>query len=300
MTLALKEAIGHLMPMKKIMPSNLDHVVLPVPDLPIARERYSLLGFNVAPDGRHKFGTENCCIKFANGTFIEPLAIGHRETVEANATRGNNFLRRDAAYRFRHGDDGFWGISLSSDDTSRDRKILKKAGYNTGRLVQVKRTGVHARLSFALDERAPDFSMFLCQDMIEMPPADPALTNHANGAHRISRVTLYEHLPEDFQYYLQTVSGVREARSHSFGMDIELPNATLSILNESGMRAHYGCEEAPAGRGLRAMAFDIEVSSLAEVEQILNVGQVTSRRIGQRLIVNSAIGQGAIIAFVEA
>ena len=93
--------------MTKLSPRNLDHVVLPVPNLEIARERLSSLGFTVAPDARHKFGSENACVFFENGTFFEPLAIGHRETVEADIMKGNNFLRRDAAYRFRNGDDGF-------------------------------------------------------------------------------------------------------------------------------------------------------------------------------------------------
>ena len=108
--------------MTKLTPRNLDHLVLPVSDLDTARARYSQLGFTVAPDGKHKFGTVNACVKFADGTFIEPLAIGHRETVEANEKKGNNFLRRDAAYRFRNGDDGFWGIALGSENSAEDRK----------------------------------------------------------------------------------------------------------------------------------------------------------------------------------
>lgn len=286
--------------MSKPVLRSLDHVVLPVDDLQVARARYRALGFSVAPDGRHKFGTENACVKFANGTFIEPLAIGHRETVEANAKKGNNFLRRDAAYRFRNGDEGFWGIALSSEDSAQDRKMLKKAGYNTGKLVQVKRTGVHARLAFALDERAPDFSFFMCQDMIAMPPADPALTAHPNGAKRISRVGLHEHLPEDFQYYIQTATGQREIRSHSFGMEMTLKNAKLDVLNDPGISTYYAVDASARPRGLRAIGFDVEVENLEAVLKILDANQIESKRVGSRLLVGPAPGQGAIIGFVEA
>ena len=282
------------------MPRLLDHVVLPVPELDTARARYSSLGFTVAPVGRHKFGTENACIKFSNATFIEPLAIGHRETVEANATKGNNFLRRDAAYRFRHGDDGFWGFALGTQDAAADRKFLRKAGYNTGKLVTVKRKGVHARLAFGLDERAPDFSIFMCQDMGSKAKADPALFKHQNGSIGISCVTLFEHLPEDFQYYLQTLSGQRNVRSHSFGMEIELSNATLSILNSDGMKVLYGLSVVPMERGLRAMAFDVEVQSLEKTGKVLKENGISTRNSGPRLIVDPAPGQGAVIAFVEA
>ena len=162
---------------------------------------------------------------------------------------------------------GFGELRLAVRILLKTGSRLKKAGYNTGKLVQVKRTGVHARLAFALDERAPDFSIFLCQDMIKMPPADPELVTHPNGVKGIAGVALYEHLPEDFQYYIQTASGERRARSHSFGMDIKLPNTTLRILNADGMKTYYGETNVPSVRGLRAMAFDLAVENLAETEK---------------------------------
>ena len=284
--------------MNQTTPRNLDHIVMPVSSLEVARERFELLGFSVAPDGRHSFGTENCCIKFADGTFLEPLAIGHRETVEAHLGKGNNFLRRDAAYRFRHGNEGFWGISLSSNDAAEDRRAFKAAGYTIGKLVQVKRKGVHAKLAFALDERAPDFSLFCCQDMVNAPATNSDLVQHKNGGQGITRVIACEQLPEDFQYYLQTVTGQREVRSHSFGMEIKLSNARFSVLNPSGMRAHFGVE-TPSARGLRAMAVDIAVKDLETVSGVLQVSGIKSRKIGHRVIVDPAPGQGAIIAFAE-
>ncbi|MEM7069790.1 MAG: VOC family protein [Pseudomonadota bacterium] len=284
--------------MSKISPRNFDHVVLPVASLDSARQRYEKLGFTVAPDGRHKFGSENACVFFQDGTFLEPLAIGHRETVEADIVKGNNFLRRDMGYRFRNGDDGFSMVVFGDPDPKTERKNLKKAGYNPGKIVIVRRPGVKVHIAFGIDERSPDFSTFLCERP-EGPPKFPVeLTGHANGATGISRVTLCEHLPEDFQYYLQTVSGQREVRSHSFGMDIELNNATLSVLNEDGLKAHYGAK-ASADRGLRAVAFDVVVDSQSKVSELLDKNGVPSRMIGKRLIVDPAAGQGVIIAFVE-
>ena len=285
--------------MSKLEPRNLDHVVLPVPDLDTARARYQSLGFTVAPDGRHKFGTENCCVKFANGTFLEPLAIGHRETVEANALKGNNFLSRDASYRFRNGDNGFSMVVFTGEDAKAERRDFRKLGYKTGKLVTVKRTGVHARLAFALDDRAPDFSMFLCQDIGAVPKPDTKLLKHDNGAVRISQVTLYEPVPSDFQYYLQSVSGQRDVRSHSFGMDQSLPNGTITTLNAYGLSAYYGISDVPTGRGLRAMAIDIEVKNLAAVSKLLKKYKIECSEVGARLVVPPAPGQGMTLAFVE-
>ena len=56
----------------KTSPRPLDHLVLPTRSLEIARQRLSALGFVVAPTGVHPFGTENACVFFAGGTYLEP------------------------------------------------------------------------------------------------------------------------------------------------------------------------------------------------------------------------------------
>lgn len=285
--------------MKNIKIRNLDHVVLPVPNLEITRERFTQLGFTVAPDARHSFGSENANVYFHNGTFIEPLAIGHRETVEANMIKGNNFLRRDAAYRFRNGDNGFSCVVFGEPDPRKARKVFKREGYETGKIVKVKRPGVNVKIAFIIDPRAPDCTLFMCERPGGPPKFTSDVTDHANGAKGISRVTMYEHLPEDFQYYIQSASQQREVRSHSFGMDMALPNATLTTLNDDGMKAFYGLNETPKGRGLRAMAFDVTVKSIDKVKDILKKNDVEAKMIGSRLVVESANGQGAILAFVE-
>ena len=286
--------------MKKPLPRNLDHVVLPVPSLDIARDRLSQLGFAVAPDARHKFGSENACVFFENGTFIEPLAIGHRETIEAAMVKGNNFLRRDAAYRFRNGDDGFSCVVFGDQDPRTTRKKFRKLGYETGKIVVVKRPGVKVRIAFAIDPRAPDCSFFVCERPDGPPKFPNDLCSHENGATGITRVTLFEELPEDFQYYIQTASNQREIRSHSFGMDMSLPNATLTTLNRDGMKAHYGVSDLPGGRGLRALAFDIAVKDQKACAKLLKKNGVEASMIGARLVIPPASGQGAIIALVQA
>ncbi|MDJ0613039.1 MAG: VOC family protein [Rhizobiaceae bacterium] len=284
--------------MTKLTPRNIDHVVLPVPSLKVARQRLTALGFTVAPDARHKFGSENACVFFENGTFIEPIAIGHRETVEAAIDKGNPFLRRDMAYRFRNGDDGFTYLVFGEPDPRKERKNIKKAGWQTGKLVTVRRPGVAVKVAMGIDERSPDFACFLCERP-DGPPTFPSeLTKHANGATGITRVTLCEQLPEDFQYYLQTMSGQREIRSHSFGMEFTLPNGKVSALNSAGLKQHYGVDAATE-RGMKAVAFDVLVKDQAKVADQLSDAGIETRKVGQRLIVDPASGQGAMIAFVE-
>ncbi len=80
-------------------PHPLDHLVLPTTSLDCARTRLTSLGFVVAPTGVHPFGTENCCVFFADGTYLEPLAVGDERTAATAVGEGNVFVARDRAYR---------------------------------------------------------------------------------------------------------------------------------------------------------------------------------------------------------
>ncbi len=73
----------------------LDHLVLPTAGLDTARQRLEALGFTVAPMGVHPFGTRNCCVYLADGTFMEPLAIGDAAVADDAARAGNVFVARD-------------------------------------------------------------------------------------------------------------------------------------------------------------------------------------------------------------
>jgi len=283
-----------------LRPRNIDHVVLPVPSLEVARSRYEQLGFSVNEDARHDFGSENACIFFENGTYLEPLAIGHRETIEEGIRKGNNFLSRDAGYRFRHGDDGFSMVCFAGENAKSGKRAFREAGWRTGKIVTVRRPGVEVRAIFALDERAPDISLFRCERPDGPPHFPSELTSHVNGARKLATVTLFEEVPSDFQYYLQTVAGQRHVHADSFGIEFKQPNGSVEVFNRDGMKVHYGADDMPKGRGLRAAAIDIQVNSLDKTMNILEKNSVQAHRVGGRLVVPPAAGQGYWLAFCEA
>ena len=72
-------------------PRAIDHLVLPTDSLGVARARLSALGFTVAPDAQHPFGTGNCCVYLQDGTYLEPLAPGSTTYTEEQTRR--NFER---------------------------------------------------------------------------------------------------------------------------------------------------------------------------------------------------------------
>ncbi|MEO0547472.1 MAG: VOC family protein, partial [Pseudomonadota bacterium] len=204
---------------------KIDHLVFPVADIGVARDRYEQLGFTVAPDGKHPFGTENCCVFFADGTFLEPLGIAHRETCEAQALKGHTFVRNDQTYRFRRGLEGFSHVVIKSDDAATDHAAFKKDGISGGRRVRFSRgfktpDGEKGRvsflLSFAADPRAPDAGFFSCE-VASPPKVDrSALQRHANGVTGLRAIVGCEPNPTDFQYFFQSFLSQRHMETDSF------------------------------------------------------------------------------------
>jgi Glyoxalase-like domain len=286
----------------------LDHLVLPTADLGVARTRLEALGFIVAPRGVHPFGTINECVYFTDGTFLEPLAIGQRETAEEASLKGNMFTARDAAFRFRRGLEGLSAIVMGTDDAKADHGRFRQAGLSGGELLDFGRDFVtpggeaarmNFRLAFAADLRSPDFFGFTCQ-RINVPKTDRSkLTAHGNGVISIQSVILTEPNPTDFQYLFQELVNEREVEAHSFGMDIKAANASVSVLTHDGYEMMFGVRLHGKERGLRARAIVFGVGDLALVNSKLDEARIDRRNMMGRTLVDPAPGQGALFAFEE-
>ena len=290
------------------LPRALDHLVLPVGDVTTARQRLTELGFTVAADACHPFGTENAWVFFADKTYIEPLGIASREECEDAARRGNVFVARDQAYRFRRGQDGFSAIVVATDDADADHRAFRENGMSAGDMLEFARAAKTAdgqevtarfRLAFAADLRAPDFFLFACQRLNPLPADRAALETHANGVVGLAEVVLSEPNPTDFQYLLQEVFSQREVNAHSFGMDVMSANVKVSVLNPQGMQGFFGIRTSAHARGLRGRAIVYRVRNLAVTETYLAGNGVAFERIGNRVVVSPAPGQGAVFAFEE-
>lgn len=286
----------------------IDHLVLPVAELSIARERLTRLGFTVAADARHPFGTENCCIFLSDGSYLEPLGIANREECEEAALNGNEFVARDQSFRFRRGMDGFSAIAMATNDARDDDQRYARLGFSTGRMLEFSRemqlpdggsaTGSF-RLAFAADRRAPDFFFFSSQRVVALPSDRSALEQHANGVVALSEVVLCEQNPTDFQYLLQAAADERAVEAHSFGMSVDTARGRISVLNPAGMKGFYGVEPPQADRGLKGAAVVFRVKDLARCRTRMEENDIEFRELGDRLLVAPAPGQGALFVFGE-
>ncbi|KPF44078.1 VOC family protein [Rhizobium sp. AAP43] len=285
----------------------IDHLVLPVGSLDQARARLSALGFTMASDARHPFGTENACVFFADDTYLEPLAVGSREDCEVAAKGGNVFVARHLAFRFRR-DEGLSAVVVKSDGAETDHKRFVEEGMSAGEVLQFSRTfrfpdGRTAdgtfRLAFAADLRAPDFFAFACQRVNSLPVDRGLLAVHPNASIGLARVVLVEDNPSDFQYLFETVLAQRDVTAHSFGLSIQSGNAVVEVLTPEGFVAHYGQTVVTAGRGLIGAAVVMTSRDLGVTEACLAANGVTYQRKGARIVVVPEKGQGVAFAFEE-
>jgi hypothetical protein len=289
------------------LPRAIDHLVLPIVDLDTSRERLGRLGFTVAADARHPFGTENACVFFSDDTYLEPLAVGSREDCLEAARRGNVFVARDQAFRFRRGE-GLSAIVVKTEGAAADDADYRVQGLSGGEILEFARqfrfpdgrTAEGAfKLAFAADLRAPDFFAFACERVNPLPTDRGALLVHANGAVGLARVVLVEENPSDFQYLLETVLRQRDIAAHSFGLSIATANATVEVLTPDGFLAHYGLKPTLAERGLIGGAVVVAVADLGVTEAGLAANGVPYHKTGARLVVAPEKGQGVTFAFEE-
>lgn len=286
----------------------IDHLVLAVTTLATARTRLTSLGFTVAPDARHPFGTENACVFLKDGAYLEPLAVGSDADSFASARDGNVFTARDRAFRFRHGQEGLEAVVFQTNDAQADHHGYLDAGLSGGRMLEFSRPfrtpdGVEStasfRLAFAADLRSPDFYAFTCQ-RINTPAADrSALMAHENGVTGLAGVTLSEPNPQDFADFLKVASRGGSPERIGESLQLRAGGSSLSVVTHAEFEARFGRKYCGHARGLRGRAVSFHVASLAETATLLRRNGVVHETIGKRLVVPEASGQGVLYSFEE-
>lgn len=288
------------------MSRPIDHLVLATDGLVASRERMAALGFNVAPDAVHPFGTSNACVFFANRTYIEPLAIHDRQLVEAKAKEGLTFLRRSQAYRFRRGEGGAM-LAMSSSDAAADASRFSVAGLLAGEFAFERPLSqesgaptIGVRLAFAVDERTPDFTAFACEHIgTDNLFWTPERTTHPNGARGIVEVVATEPNPTDFQYLLEALCDERDLRATSLGIEADAGDGKVMFVTPQGFELLFGFGMPRHERGVRLQAITVAVDELASVRRRLAEGDTPFVETNERLVVPPAPGVGVFIAFVE-
>lgn len=285
----------------------LDHLVLPVCDLEIARSRYRALGFTVAPNGRHPFGTENANIFFVDNTFLEPLAVADAKAY-ASALEDNTFVRNDKAARAVFGEDCFSHVVLCSDNAQSDDRYFLDNGISGGPPVRFCRAfktldGAQQEaeflLAFAGRGRAPDGCFFTCE-AVRTPSVDrSSMLRHANGAIGIVHIISCMTEPVESKSLIKDIIGDTGSTETTDGIRYPMPNSTLSVLKPAAIERQFEVPVENPGSEMRHCAIVVGVEELAHCRRILEQNEIDFKMVGDRTVVPPVPGQGAFIVFED-
>lgn len=275
---------------------GLDHLVLPVAFLAAAERRLAALGFTVAPQGVHPFGTVNACVYFTDGAFIEPLAIGDAGAVEAAIAAGNSFVIGDRDYRAARGEEGLAAIVLATDDAGADHRRFDRLGISGGSMVEFSRPSLDSDgntdiasflLAFAAPKDGAEAFFFTCERRKVASIDRSALERHANTATRIVAVEAEAADPRSFAGFLaEMAEGAPSERDGH--VEMVLANATIRIARNDDA-------QAPRLTGVVFGVRDIEKAA-----ELFNQGMIGYQRDSNRLSVPASVGQGVWFRFEEA
>lgn len=289
-------------------PRAIDHLVLPVTGIAIARQRLSKLGFTVAADARHPFGTENACVFLADKTYLEPLGVASAADCAAAVRDGNVFVQRDQVFRAERGPDGFSGIAVASDDASADHARFRNANLSAGDMLQFSRPMVMPDgsssvagfgLAFAADAGAPHILLFAVQRLSPLPVDRGSLEEHANGVIGMSQLIVSAPEPRRFAALLETVFSPDEIVEEAGGLRFDAANVAIDVRTPEALSATFGIASPGGDSGLLARAIIFKVRDLSVTAAVLAANGIAIVRNDHHILVSEAPGQGAVFLFEE-
>lgn len=289
-------------------PYRIDHLVLPVEHIDIAANRLGNLGFTVAPVALHPFGTQNACVFFADGTYLEPLAIANPANYNASIDRGDVFTGRDQAFRKRVAGEGFSALVAATHDARGDHDRFVATGLSAGNGFEFSRpvkmpdgsqSEAAFRLAFAAGGSAEDFFLFSCQRLQALPGDRSVLERHANGVSGLSEIALSSGDDANAARLIETVFGCDGKMSPDGDVVFATGNARIRLTGKPIFGGHAFNAPEEGGGGLRGAGIVFSVRDLAVTEAVLAANGVSSTEAAGRLVVPAAPGQGVAFAFEE-
>lgn len=278
---------------------SIDHFVLVAASLSAARERYRRLGFTVAPDGVHPFGTYNANLYFRDGPMVETLAVHDPAKYADAVAAGNSFVRNDAAYRAALGDEGFSHVVATSSDAEGDHAAFLERGLSGGDLVCFSREfeqpdgsveTISAKLAFATPAQAPFGCYVTCEDLL-VPAIDrSSLLDHENGALGAKRAVSCSREPSAYRAFLDRLFEPEEIRADARSVECPLPNGRLSVVTPEALARDFGVTEGPSGAELLHSGLVFDVTDLRKTEALLSENRVAFARHEGRLVVRPSPG----------
>ena len=203
------------------MLTGIDHIVIAVNDLEQASGDFESAGFTVTPGGSHPTGTHNALIPFADGSYLELIAIEDPDLVKDHPW-----------FKRMGGKQGFVTFAVGADPLDYELERLASVGI----AAVDRKDGARLRpdgqqlqwKSAALQSNPATCLPFLIQDVTDRTLRVPngAETEHENGAKGTTGVTI--------------VTADNNAAMHSYGEIFGAPVAALDHGYE-GVQQSWRC-----------------------------------------------------------
>jgi hypothetical protein len=283
---------------------GIDHVVLAVRDLDAAAAGWARVGFTLTPTARHSWGTANRLVQL-DGAFLEVLAIDRPELIPERDAAHFSFgaFNRD----FLADGEGASMLVLDSRDADQDIAAFGRAGLPTFERFDFERTarqpdGEERRVAFSLAfteiPSEPRVGFFTCRHHFPENFWKAEYKSHANGARRLTAVTLVAEDPADHHQFLTAFAGTKNLRMTSLGLEIVTPRGLIEVLTPAGFRHFWGAAalpEEPRGLSIRGLRFGVRV--LGDAAGALIAGGCTVRDQAGRFVIASEPLHGVAVAF---
>jgi catechol 2,3-dioxygenase-like lactoylglutathione lyase family enzyme len=174
----------------------IDHIVVVVPELEAAIDRYGAVGFTVVRGGKHSIGSHNALIAFADGAYIELIAF----LAAATGHPWQSALDK--------GGGGLVDFCMMTDNLEADVAAIRRAGAQMGEPYSMTRDRPDGfRLSWELSIPAPPWNgrlPFLIRDLTRREERVPREHQHRNDVTGIQGVTI---AVEDADLVAKTYTG---------------------------------------------------------------------------------------------
>ncbi len=269
---------------------RIDHLVLIVQDLDGAADFYRKLGFTVGSRNRHPWGTENYVVQLGS-SFLELITVTERDGIVEHASERFSFGAFVRDYQER-GQEGLGMLVLDSEDAKADAEHYAQSGVGSFKPFSFERKGtspdgsethVAFSLAFAVNERLPHSSFFVCQQHFPEAFWSAELQRHANGAKNVASVRLAVEIPEEHKKFLSAYSGVASIQN---GLHYPLAE-------------HGAIDVEPNAKVNGFTGYSVFVEKLDTVRELLGSNDVPYIGDEGRIIIASSQGYGTQIEFVQ-
>ena len=282
----------------------IDHLVLAVNDLEVAREAYRRMGFTLTPLAQHPWGTANSLVQL-QGNFLELLAVAEPAKIVAAEPGRFSFGAFNQAFLKRR--QGLSMLVFQSTDARRDQAEFTARGLETyepfgfsrqAKLPDGSLKTVAFSLAFVTEPRMPEAAFFTCQQHAPEFFWKPEYQRHANGAGAVIEVVMLANDPGSFaDFFGKLVDPAAVARSEG-ALRVKLGDGALSLLDATRLAQRFpGTRLRDVLRKPHFAGYSITVGDLAVAESVLKRNELPYARTGDRLQIAAEHGFGAVIEF---